>query len=332
MSASSPLHHLLASIPRVSVALTPTPVHPLERLSKVLAQESPDIPLPRLWIKRDDLNGVALGGNKLRKLEFLLADAQAQGCDVWLTAGAAQSNHCRQTAAVGAMYGIPTHLCLRGPEPEPHTGNLLLNDFFGAILHFAEPGASVTDQMKAEAERLRHAGHHPYAIPIGGSNAVGSVGYAAAVAELQAQGMEPDYIVVATGSGGTQAGLEAGVRLAGMKTKVLGVGVADPDGASWEEDVSLLANGVAERLGQPVRFAPQDVSCPLDWMGPRYGQPTEKGQAARTLLGHSEGILLDSVYSAKAFAALLDWVRAARFAPSETVLFWHTGGAPSFFA
>lgn len=319
----------LARLPRASLCLLPTPVHPLERLRTALGGAAT---APQLLIKRDDLTGPALGGNKLRKLEFLLADAELQGADVLLTAGAAQSNHCRQTAAVGAMYGIETHLCLRGPEPEPHTGNLILNDWLGATLHFAAPGASVSEYMMNLARELGAQGRKAYPIPIGGSNAIGAAGYAAAVFELRAQGIEPDYIVVATGSGGTQAGLEVGVRLAGVKTRVLGIGVAEPDTTSWEDDVSALANAVAEHLGESIRLSPADIHCPIDWMGPRYGTPTDAGQEALRTLARTEGIFLDSVYSAKAFAALLDYCRAGRFAPTETVLFWHTGGAPSLFA
>jgi L-cysteate sulfo-lyase len=317
-----------AAVARVPLCLLPTPVHPLDRLRDLLG--GPDR-VPRLLIKRDDLTGPALGGNKLRKLEFLLADALARGADTLLTAGAAQSNHCRQTASVGAMYGIETHLCLRGPEPERHTGNLLLNDWLGATLHFAPPGADVSGYMAELVGELAARGRVPYPIPIGGSNAVGASGYVAAVTELRAQEIEPDYLVVATGSGGTQAGLEVGVRLAGMKTRVLGIGVAEPDTTSWADDVSHLANAVLEHLGSPRRLAPEEISCPLDWMGPKYGVPTDAGQDALRTLARAEGVFLDPVYSAKAFAALLDLTRAGRFAPSETVLFWHTGGTPALF-
>jgi D-cysteine desulfhydrase len=265
-------------------------------------------------------------------LEFLLADAQAQGCDTLLTAGAAQSNHCRLTAAVGAIYGLPTHLCLRGPEPQPHTGNLILDDWLGAILHFAEPGENVTDLLQQRTALLRQEGKKPYPIPIGGSNAVGATGYVAAMQELMGQGVVPDYIVVATGSGGTQAGLEVGVRLAGLPTKILGVGVANPDTTSWEADISHLANQILARFGSPLHITPQEIHCPMNWMGEQYGKPTPAGQEALRLLARTEGIFLDSVYSAKAFSALLEWCQTSRFAPTDTVLFWHTGGTPSLFA
>jgi D-cysteine desulfhydrase family pyridoxal phosphate-dependent enzyme len=319
----------LNRLPRIPLALSPTPLHPLDRLREVFGGPGR---APRLLIKRDDLNGVALGGNKLRKLEWLLGDARAQGCDTLLTAGAAQSNHCRQTAAVGAIYGLETHLCLRGPEPERHTGNLILDDWLGAHLHFAPPGASVSDALLPLAERLRSQGRKPYIIPIGGSNAVGSVGYVAAVAELVGQGDPPDYLVVATGSGGTQAGLEVGVRLLGLPTKVIGVGVGEPDTVSWQVDVANLANAVAERLGTDLRLSPDDIECPMDWMGPHYAAPTDACETAIRLLARTEGIFADPIYSGKALAALIDWCRSRRFTPNETVVFWHTGGVPALFA
>lgn len=320
----------LDALPRVALALSPTPLHPLDRLREALGGRER---VPRLLIKRDDLNGVALGGNKLRKLEFLLADALAQGADTLLTAGAAQSNHCRQTAAAGAMFGLETHLCLRGPEPEERTGNLILDDWLGAALHFAAPGENVSEFMAALASDLSAAGRRPYVIPIGGSNAVGAMGYVAAARELAGQCPEADYIVVATGSGGTQAGLEVGVRRAGLRGTVLGVGVAEPDTTSWQEDVASLANSVLARLGaSDGALDPGNVVCPMDWMGPYYAAPTPAAESAIRRLARAEGIFLDPVYSAKAFAALLDWIAAARFAPTDTVVFWHTGGTPALFA
>lgn len=319
----------LALLPRVPIAPGPTPRHPLDRLRERLGGPAR---VPRLEIKRDDLNGIGMGGNKLRKLEFLLADAQRAGADTLITAGAAQSNHARQSAAVGAMFGLETHLCLRGPEPAARTGNLILDHWLGAILHFAAPGESVSAMMEPLATQLRAAGKRPYPIPIGGSNAVGAVGFAAAFFELLAQGPAPDYLVVATGSGGTQAGLEVGVRLAGAKTRLLGVGVAEPDTADWGTDIAPLAEAVAAHAGRPLRIAATEIHCPMEWMGPRYGVPTPAGEEALCLLARTEGVFLDPVYSSKAFAALLAWVRAGRFAPEETVLFWHTGGTPALFA
>ena len=318
-----------ARLPRAPLGVHPTPLHALPRLRDGLGGEGI---APRLLIKRDDLNGVALGGNKLRKLEWLLADARAQGCDTLVTAGAAQSNHCRLTAAVAAMHGMACHLCLRGPEPQKHTGNLILDDWLGARLHFAAPGTNVSSAMEPLADELRAAGRKPYVIPIGGSNAVGALGYALAARELAAQCPETTHIVVATGSGGTQAGLEVGVRVAGLKAEVLGVGVAEPDTVSRTVDVAHLANAVAERLRLGLRLSPDEIDCPMDWMGPFYAAPTPACEAAMRTLARAEGIFTDPVYSGKAMAALLDWVRAGRFAPSDTVVFWHTGGVPALFA
>jgi L-cysteate sulfo-lyase len=280
-----PIPAILNQPPRVRLLDAPTPLHPLDRLRTLLGGEAK---CPRLFIKRDDLTWVGGGGNKLRKLEYLLGEAQAQGCDVLMTAGAAQSNHCRQTAAVGAMYGLETHLCLRGPVPEKHTGNLILNDWLGAHLHFTRPGEDVSVFMEKQADELRAAGRKPYLIPIGGSNAVGSVGFVAAAEELQWQmsvgNITASALIIATGSGGTQAGLEIGTRLFCPDVKVVGVGVAGPDTVSWNVDVANLANGVAERLGRDLRLTPDDIECPMDWMGPRYAAPTSWGEDAIRLL------------------------------------------------
>ncbi len=316
---------------RVPLAITPTPLHPLYALRNLLGGEKS---VPRLLIKRDDLNGFAFGGNKCRKLEWLLSDALSQGCDTLITAGAAQSNHCRQTAGAGAVLGLEVHLCLRGPEPSTETGNLILDDWLGAQKHFSPPGANVSDALLPLAEKLTAEGKRPYIIPIGGSNPVGTTGYAWAVKEIAAQdgGSDADYFVCAVGSGGTLAGLHVGTRWQNLKTRVLGVGVALPDTVSWNVDVAHLANETAAHLRLPFTFAPGDIECPMDFMGPRYGAPTPESQAAIQLLARTEGIFLDPVYSGKAFAALLAWIKAGRFAPSETVVFWHTGGTPALFA
>lgn len=319
----------LARLPRVPLGLHPTPLHELPRLREQLGGPGR---APRLLLKRDDLNGTALGGNKLRKLEYLVADAEQQGCDTLVTAGAAQSNHCRQTAAVAAMRGLECHLSLRGPAPQKRTGNLVLDDWLGAHLYFAAPGENVSDRLAPLADDLRARGRRPYVIPIGGSNAVGAAGYVAAARELLAQCPDATHLVVATGSGGTQAGLEVGVRLFGKSTKIIGVGVAEPDTISWSVDVTNLANAVAEQVGAETSFCPADITCPMDWMGPRYGDPTPAGDDALRLLARTEGVFLDPVYSAKAFAALIHFVGQNRFAPTDTVVFWHTGGTPALFA
>lgn len=319
----------LAGVPRVPLGLHPTPLHEMPRLRERLGGASK---IPRLLLKRDDLNGVALGGNKLRKLEYLVADAEASGCDTLVTAGAAQSNHCRQTAAVAALRGLECHLCLRGPEPNKRTGNLILDDWLGAHLHFAAPGTDVSLLIESVADDLRRQGRRPYPIPIGGSNTLGALGYVAAARELAAQRPDATHLVVATGSGGTQAGLEIGMRLFGLTTKVIGLGVAAPDTVSWNVDVANLANATAARLNADLHLTPADIECPLDWMGPRYGEPTPAGDDALHLLARTEGVFLDPVYTAKAFAGLLDRVRQNRFAPTDTVVFWHTGGTPALFA
>lgn len=321
---------MFKGLPRVPLLWGTTPLHPLDRLRAHLGGAESGV--PTLLIKRDDLSGVALGGNKLRKLEWLLGDAQAQNADTLITAGAAQSNHCRQTAAVAALAGMECHLCLRGPEPLARTGNLVLNDWLGAHLHFAPPGDDVSAGMLPLADELRARGRRPYLIPLGGSNVIGSVGYVAASSELAQQCPRADYVVVATGSGGTQAGLEVGVRLAGLRTRVLGVGVALPDTVSWNVDVANLGNAVAGRLGVAITVAPDEIECRLDWMGPHYAAPTPACESALRLLARAEGIFVDPVYGGKALAALLDGVKAGRFKPTDTIVFWHTGGTPALFA
>ena len=319
----------LAAVPRVPLGLHPTPLHVLPRLREMLGGANK---VPRLLLKRDDLNGTAFGGNKLRKLEYLVADAEVRGADTLITAGAAQSNHCRQTAAVAAMRQMACHLCLRGPEPPKRTGNLVLDDWLGAQLHFAAPGTNVSALMASVADDLRAQGNRPYQIPIGGSNPVGATGYVTAARELFHEFPDATHFVVATGSGGTHAGLEVGVRLFGPAAKVIGIGVAEPDTTSWNVDVANLANAVAAHLNVDVHLSPADIECPMDWMGPRYGDPTLAGDDALRLLACTEGVFLDPVYSAKAFAALLDLLRAGRFAPTDAVVFWHTGGTPALFA
>lgn len=308
----------LDALPRVRLAPGPTPLQPLSRLRDHLGGPSR---VPHLLIKRDDLNGIALGGNKLRKLEFLVADALAQHCDTLLTAGAAQSNHCRLTAAVGAMYGLETHLCLRGPKPERYTGNLALDEWLGAFLQFALPGQNVSNFMRDVAEALRANGQTPYVIPIGGSNAVGALGYVEAIREFVGQHPGPASIVVPVGSGGTMAGLIAGGRLFAPAGKVFGVGVALPNTDSWQTDVSQLANETLHLLGDGSNVSPQEVECPMDWMGPRYGEPTPEGNAAIQMLARTEGIFLDPVYTGKAFAALLHWIKEDRFKPTDQIIF-----------
>jgi len=320
----------LEKLPRCRIAQLPTPLEELPRLSRSLGG-------PRLLIKRDDQTGLALGGNKARKLEFLLGDALANGADTLITPGAAQSNHCRQTAAAAACLGLGCELLLNGQPPELPNGNLFLDQLLGARLHWI---ARAQREAKAQelTEQLRREGRRPYFVPVGGSNAVGAVGYVGAMIELveqlRARQWRVDHVVVASSSGGTQAGLVVGAKAAGFSGRVLGISI-DKDSVAdgpYEVDLAELANQTAARVGLSVRFGPADFTVVRGYMGGGYGVVGELERNAIGRLAREEGILLDPVYAGRAFGAMLDLIGKKVFKQSETVLFWHTGGAPALFA
>ena len=320
----------LDSFPRFPLAQRPTPVAPLAALSRHLGG-------PRLLIKRDDQTGLALGGNKTRKLEFLLAEALAQNADLVLTAGAAQSNHCRQTAAAAACAGLRCDLVLGGEPPAVPSGNLLLDQILGAQIHWAGPDRR-GERLEAVAAQLRAEGHRPYLIPYGGSNAVGAAGYVAAMeevlAQLAAQGERVDRMVFASSSGGTQAGLIAGAKMFGFTGQVLGIRIdkGDPLDRPFAAHMLQLAQAVAARAGCAASITAADCVLNDDYVGAGYGVVGDLEREAIRLMGRLEGILLDPVYTGRAFGALLDLARRQVFGREETVLFWHTGGAPALFA
>lgn len=321
-----PFHHL----PRRSLGFFPTPIVELPRLSQSLGG-------PRILIKRDDQTGLALGGNKTRKLEFLIADALHQNCDCVITAGAAQSNHCRQTAAAAAMVGLECHLVLGGTPPEQANGNLLLDEVLGATIHWT--GADRKgEQLNAIASQLQAQDHHPYVIPYGGSNALGAVGFVAAMAELQQQlqAMEQsvDAIVFASSSGGTQAGLTVGQSLLAMDVELIGIRIdkAEDEQLSYGDQLAELATSTARMLQSDRQFHPTDFRVETAYLGAGYGVVGELERSAITRLAQSEGILLDPVYSGRAMGGLLDLIRRGQFNPQQTILFWHTGGQPALFA
>lgn len=318
---------------RFRLAYLPTPLEPMTRLSKVLGG-------PDLWIKRDDQTGLATGGNKTRKLELLIADAQQQGADVVLTVGAAQSNHCRQTAAAAARAGLACVLVLQGKAlvRDQWTGNLLLDDLLGARIWWADdedPDLSLV----AAAEAERSAGRTPYVIPLGGSNALGASAYAHAFEELWTQmhtaspanPLHFDRVVFATGSGGTQAGLIVGAKANGYNGQILGISVAKAAGPLGKTVHGLL-DPTASRLGLELGFDSRDVDIDDGYLGGGYGVLTRVEKEAIRLVAQLEGILLDPVYTAKAMVGLLDLVRRGEIDAGESVLFWHTGGAPALFA
>ena len=322
----------LSRFPRRRYAHLPTPLEPLPRLSAELGG-------PTLWIKRDDCTGLAGGGNKTRKLEFLLGDALAQGADCVITQGATQSNHVRQAAAACAREGLPCHLLLEDrtgfTDPDYRdNGNVLMDRILGATLEEHPADTDMDAAMAAVAERLSDQGRKPYVIPGGGSNRVGALGYANAALELLAQandaGLRIDRLVHATGSAGTQAGLVAGLGAASSGIPVLGVGVRAPAPAQHAK-VLGLARQTADYLGSRTAVADDDVQVNCDYIGEGYGVPTEGAIEAIRLLAELEGIFLDPVYSAKGMAGLIDLIRRGRFSAGENIVFLHTGGAQALY-
>ena len=319
----------MTEIRRYHLAHLPTPLEPMNRLSAVLGG-------PRLWIKRDDQTGLATGGNKTRKLEFLIADALAEKASVVLTVGAPQSNHCRQTAAAAARAGLECVLVLRGSAlpREQWGGNLLLDALLGARLWWSGDRDPL-DALEDAAVKERAAGRRPYVIPYGGSNAVGASAYALAFEELrdqmQAQSLSFDRIVFASSSGGTHAGLVAGARARDFEGQILGISV-DKTGGHLRETVVALLNPTAERLGWDLDLGPADVHVEDGYLGGGYGVVTPAEREAVRLVARTEGILLDPVYTGKAMAGLMGLVRSGQIGAEETVLFWHTGGTPALFA
>ena len=322
----------LERLARVPLAHLPTPVEALDRLSRYLGSA-------RLLIKRDDQTGLAMGGNKVRKLEFLMAEALAQGADVVLTGGAVQSNHCRQTAAAAAKLGLECILVLGGSPPPAPNGNLLLDQLLGARLHWA--GAHRRGEQLAEvAEQLLAAGRRPYVIPYGGSNAVGALGYATAMLELSRQELDGlplgavDRIVFASSSGGTHAGLAVGARMVGFGGQLLGIGIDKGEAGDlpYELHLAQLANATASLLDLAATFRPEDFAVNRDYLGAGYGVVGPLEREATQLLARLEGVLLDPVYTARAFGGLIDLLHRGVIGRNETVLFWHTGGAPALFA
>lgn len=311
-------------IPRVRIAHLPTLVEALPRLTAHLGG-------PRLLVKRDDQTGLAFGGNKTRKLECLLAEAQAAGAKTLITAGAVQSNHCRQTAAAAARFGLRCKLVLAGEPPAQPDGNLLLDLLFGAEIVWAT-GDERDAVLQRTFERAWQAGERPYLIPYGGSNAVGAAAYALALQELLDQGVRPDVIVLASSSGGTQAGLVAGARLTGFKGRILGISVEKPEVALHAQRIAKLASEVCDRLGHPQTISPAEVEVNADYVGGGYGVMGAPEREAIHLFAHLEGLLLDPVYTGRAAAGLIDLIRRGAFPREQTVLFWHTGGTPALLA
>lgn len=310
-------------LPRVKIAHLPTPVEELPRLSAALGG-------PRLLVKRDDQTGLAFGGNKTRKLEYLVAEAQSHGAATLITAGAIQSNHCRQTAAAARRVGMGCILVLSGEPPETPEANTYLDVLLGAELVWTsleERGNTLNETyLAAEA-----AGRKPFLIPYGGSSPVGAAAYAYAVREFVAQNVPADWIVFATSSGGTQAGLVAGKALFGFSGQVLGISV-DEDAAKFRGMVAELAKDVTVLLNNAKNITIDDVLVNDDYLSGGYAVMGEPEREAIQLFARHEGLLVDPVYTGRAAAGLIDLVRKGFFRKDETVLFWHTGGQPALFA
>ncbi|MBT54495.1 MAG: D-cysteine desulfhydrase [Mameliella sp.] len=318
----------LAKFPRVRLAHLPTPLEPMPRLSELLGG-------PEIWIKRDDCTGLSTGGNKTRKLEFLMAEAMDQGADIVLTQGATQSNHARQTAAAAAKLGLECHILLEdrtgyNHENYRYNGNVLLDVLHGASIEHRGPDLDMNAEMEAVADQMRTKGRKPYTIPGGGSNATGALGYVNCALEMLNQFVEMDlkvdHIVHATGSAGTQAGLITGLKAMNAQIPLLGIGVRAPK-PKQEENVYNLAVKTAEKLGCPGVVSREDVVANTDYVGPGYGVPAESTLEAIDIFARTEAILLDPVYSAKGAAGLIDLIRKGHFKSHERVVFLHTGGA-----
>lgn len=314
---------------RYPLAQLPTPLQRARNLEAALGPSS-----PRIYLKRDDLTGLAFGGNKVRKLEFLLADALARGATTLITEGAAQSNHARATAAAAVVAGLRSVLVLDTRNGSAVTANLLLDHLMGAEVRLVPGSASRKPMMEAVAAQLASAGETAYLIPTGGSVPLGAAGYVAAVRELQTQladlGESPVSLYAATGSFGTQAGLMAGARIHGASFTVTGVAVQPISGTASQEG-SQLATDTAALLGEAMTFTPEDLVLIDRFHGGRYGAPTQSARIAIELLARTEAVFLDPVYSGKAMAALLTHIGKGHFRPDDAVVFLHTGGGPSVF-
>lgn len=320
----------LDQLPRFRLAEFPTPIHFLDAFSNLCGG-------PHIYMKRDDLTSLGLGGNKTRKLEFLIGEALKQGKDTLVTAGGLQSNHCRLTAAAARKAGLSCHLVLNGEEPEVPNGNLLLDRVFGATVHYCER-KDRDALLEQTGKDLEAHGQKPYIIPVGGSNSVGSVGYVNAMVELKPQlkqmNMEPDAIVFATSSGGTQAGLTLGARLTQFKGQVLGISIDQTKTGDepFPPILADIANTTAQRLESSIRMTQKDFPLNCDYLGKGYAVPGDLEFTAIKKMAQLEGILLGPVYTARAMGGLIDLIKKKVFTKDQTILFWHTGGTPELFA
>ena len=330
--ACADLAATLSKFGRIRLGHLPTPLEPMDRLSEILGG-------PRLWVKRDDCTGLSSGGNKTRKLEYLMADAQAHGADTIITQGATQSNHARQTAAAAAKLGMACHILLEdrtGFSDPSYTlnGNVLMDRLHGATVSKRASGVDMNAEMVVLAEKQTAQGKKPYIIPGGGSNAIGALGYVNCALELTeqaaAQGLKIDAFVHATGSSGTQAGLVAGLAALKSDIHLLGIGVRAPQ-EKQEQMVFDLAQKTADYMGDGLQIDRSMVRANCNYVGAGYGLPTEGMKAAVKLLAETEGLLFDPVYSGKGLDGLIDLIKKGHFGDMENVVFLHTGGSAALF-
>jgi 1-aminocyclopropane-1-carboxylate deaminase/D-cysteine desulfhydrase-like pyridoxal-dependent ACC family enzyme len=313
---------VISDAPRISLLAGPTPVEEMSRLRAVLGSRG----VPKLLVKRDDAIPFGFGGNKVRKLEFALAEAMAGGADTIVTVGGVQSNHARATAAASAKLGLKCVLIINGSPQERPTANALLDRLLGAEIEYIPSRNERAEASERVMGRLAHSGRTPFFLPLGASTPVGALGFVNAVAELIGQGITPDVIVHACSSGGTQAGLIAGAALHGLNVRVIGISADDP-AADVAATVRRIVRGI-DGLGS----FDGEVDVDDSRVGDGYGIPTDASREAQQLFARTEALFVDHTYTAKAAGALISYVREKRFAPDQTVLFWHTGGQVGLFA
>jgi L-cysteate sulfo-lyase len=322
----------LKNFSRVDLCHQPTPLEEMPRLSAALDG-------PKFWIKRDDCTGLATGGNKTRKLEFLLADALQQGADMLVTQGAVQSNHVRQTAAAACKFGLDCHALLERRVPDraadyETTGNVLFDHIFGTTIEFRPPGLDMNAEARAVTEKFAVNGRKPYFIPGGGSNEIGALGYVSCayemLAQFDAQGLDVGWIVLASGSAGTHAGLLAGLHAAGSDIPVMGISVRQPRERQIAAVHKLAVATAAQLTDTPLSL--EKTMIDDGYVGAGYGLPTEGTIAAINLIARKEGVLLDPVYSAKGLAGMIGLTEQKFFDSQKDVVFLHTGGAAALFA
>jgi len=312
------------NIPRLRFAHLPTRIEELPRLTEYLNG-------PKIFVKRDDQTGLAFGGNKTRKLEFLVTEALEQGAKMLITGGALQSNHCRQTAAAAARFGLGCTLVMNGEMPDQPSANLLLDQMLGAEIITIKDRALRDQTLQETYDKAVADGRKPYLVTYGGSSPTGALGYAYAMKEFMEQNIHVDWIVFGTSSGGTHAGLVLGQHVFGYQGKVLGISIDEPE--EWlKTRVSALASDASEKMGERIEFRRDDVLANEEYCRAGYGTLTDAEREAVKLFAKLEGLLLDPVYTGRAAAGMLDLIRTGFFKKHETVLFWHTGGQPALFA